>query len=81
MVARVCICLLYTDLVNEMHQTELVFKIRGGIPICAARALVGGVWPRAKYGCCSALRWQKSGPFFLVQFCGTYKSPTDDTQA
>ena len=38
----------------------------------------------AKYGCCSALRWQKPGPFFLVQvlwhrYCGTYNSPTDNT--
>ena len=31
-------------------KTGQVFKIRGGIPISAARASVGGVWPRAKYG-------------------------------
>ena len=42
-------------------------KLTSGIPISAARASVGGVWPRAKYGCCSALRWQKPGAFFLVQ--------------
>ena len=31
-------------------KTGQVFKIRGGIPTSAARASVGGVWPRAKYG-------------------------------
>ena len=61
-------------------KTGQVFKIRGGIPISSARASVGGVWPRAKYGCCSALRWQKPGAFFLVQkYCGTYNSPTDNS--
>ena len=63
---QVCIRLPYTDLVSIL-KTGQVFKIRGGIPISAARASVGGVWPRAKYGCCSALRWQKPGAFFLVQ--------------
>ena len=65
MVARVCIRLPYTDLVNEMHLEN--WAGIGGIPISAARASVGGVCPRAKYSCCSPLRWQKPGPFFLVQ--------------
>ena len=30
--------------------------MRGGIPISAARVSVGGVWPRAMYGCCRLLQ-------------------------
>ena len=55
------------SLIRCILKTGLVFKISGGIPISAARASVGGVWPRAKYGCCSALCGQKPGVFFLVQ--------------
>ena len=66
MVARVHIRPPYTDL-DAPRKLGSAFKIRGRIPISAARESVGGVWPRAKYSCCSALRGQKPGPFFLVQ--------------
>ena len=41
---------VYRSRMRCILKTGQVFKIRGGIPISAARASVGGVWPRAKYG-------------------------------
>ena len=40
----------FETLMRCILKTGQVFKIRGGIPISAARASVGGVRPRAKYG-------------------------------
>ena len=40
------------SLMRCILKTGLVVKIRGGIPISAARASVGGVWPWAKCCCC-----------------------------
>ena len=59
-------------------KTGQVFKIRGGIPISATRASVGGVWPRAKYGSAApyAGRSLVLSPWY--RYCGTYNSPTEN---
>ena len=74
-VARVRIRLPYTDLVNEMH----LGKIRGGIPIIERRWVESG---RELSTVAAALYAGRS----LVlsswyRYCGTYNSPTDNTQA
>ena len=58
-------------------KTGQVFKIRGGIPISAARASVGGVWPRAKYGSAALYAGRSLVLSSWYRYCGTYNSPTD----
>ena len=60
-------------------KTGQEFKIRGGIPISAARASVGGVWPRAKYGSAALYAGRSLVLSSWYRYCGTYNSPTDNT--
>ena len=69
------------SLMGCILKTGQVFKIRGGIPISAARASVGGVWPRAKYGSAALFAGRSLVLSSWYRYCGTYNSPTDNTQA